>query len=144
MAVSRTKKRTSRPADVRPAKSSHLHNASSFEEILKQAGSVDMYVLCLYITGTTPRSTAAIANVRALCEEHLRGRYELEVVDIYQQPHKAVGEQIIAVPTLVKSLPAPPRRIIGTMSDQEKVLIGLNLKPKSAASAANLTHWVEI
>jgi circadian clock protein KaiB len=89
------------------------------------------YVLRLYITGTTPRSLQAIANVKAICEEHLQGRYELEVIDLYQQPVLAYGEQIIAAPTLIKKLPEPLRRIIGDMTNTEKVLVGLDLRPKA-------------
>jgi circadian clock protein KaiB len=79
----------------------------------------------------TPRSTDAVASIKALCEEHLQGRYDLEVVDIYQHPHLAKDEQIIAVPTLVKHLPAPLRRLIGNLSDIERVLLGLDLRRKT-------------
>lgn len=85
------------------------------------------YVLRLFITGMTPRSVRAIANVKKLCEERLQGRYDLEVVDLYQQPQLAQGEQIIATPTLIRKLPLPPRRIIGDMSNTERVLAGLDL-----------------
>jgi circadian clock protein KaiB len=88
------------------------------------------YVLRLYVTGTTPRSVQAIRNLKKICEEHLSGRYNLEVVDIYQQPVLAKGEQIIAVPTLIKRLPAPLRRFVGDMSDADKVLLGLDVRPK--------------
>jgi circadian clock protein KaiB len=88
------------------------------------------YVLRLYVTGMTPRSTRAIENVRKLCEEHLTGRYELDVIDIYQQPILAKGEQIIATPTLIKKLPLPLRKVIGDMSDSERFLLGIDLKPK--------------
>jgi circadian clock protein KaiB len=88
------------------------------------------YVLRLYVTGTTPRSSAAIANVRRTCEAHLRGRYDLRVIDIYQQPALARGEQIVAVPMLVKTLPLPRRRLIGDMADTERVLAGLDLPPR--------------
>jgi len=88
------------------------------------------YVLKLYITGATPRSTKAIMNIRQICEEHLKGRYELDIVDIFQQPVLAKGEQIIAAPTLIKKLPDPLRRFIGDMSDTEKILIGLDLRKK--------------
>ncbi len=88
------------------------------------------YVLRLYVTGTTPRSMQAIANVKSICEQYLHGRYELEVIDLYQQPVLAQGEQIIAAPTLVKKLPEPLRRIIGDMTNTEKVLVGLDLRPK--------------
>jgi circadian clock protein KaiB len=86
------------------------------------------YVLRLYITGTTPHSTRAIVNVRSICETHLQGRYELEVVDISQHPTLAVGEQIIAAPTLIKKLPLPLRRFIGDMSQIDRVLLGLDLR----------------
>jgi circadian clock protein KaiB len=88
------------------------------------------YILKLYITGMTPQSMRAIANVKKICEEHLQGRYELEVVDLYQQPQLAKGEQIIAAPTLIKKLPHPLRRIIGDMSKTERVLVGLDLRMK--------------
>ena len=88
------------------------------------------YVLRLYVSGATPRSTEAIMNIKKVCEEHLNGRYELEVIDIYQQPVLAKGEQIIAVPTLVKKLPLPPRKFIGSMHDVDRILMGLDLKPK--------------
>jgi circadian clock protein KaiB len=88
----------------------------------------DRYVLRLYVTGMTPRSTRAVENVRAICEEHLQGRYDLEVIDIYQQPTLAKGEQIIAAPTLIKKLPLPLRRVIGDLSSTERVLLGLDLR----------------
>ena len=88
-----------------------------------------LYVLRLYVTGMTPRSITALANIKEICEEHLKGRYDLQVIDIYQQPTLAEGEQIIAVPTLIKKLPLPLRRFIGDLSDREQVLIGLDLKP---------------
>lgn len=87
----------------------------------------DTYVLRLYVTGMTPRSARAVANLQAICTEYLDGRYDLEVVDIYQQPALAKGEQIIAAPTLIKKLPLPMRRIIGDMSDRARVLLGLDL-----------------
>lgn len=88
------------------------------------------YGLRLYVAGMTPRSARAIANIKEICEEHLKGRFTLEVIDIYQQPVLAEGDQIIAVPTLLKKLPPPLRRLIGDLSDRERVLIGLDLKPK--------------
>jgi circadian clock protein KaiB len=91
------------------------------------------YVLRLYVTGMTPRSIRAIENVRAICDAHLQGRYELEVIDIYQQPVLAKGEQIVAAPTLIKQLPAPLRRIIGDLSNRDRVLIGLDLRPRGQA-----------
>ena len=91
--------------------------------------SAERYVLRLYVTGMTPRSTRAVENVRTICEEHLHGRYDLEVIDIYQQPTLAKGEQIIAAPTLVKKLPLPLRRVIGDLSNTDRVLLGLDLRP---------------
>jgi circadian clock protein KaiB len=88
------------------------------------------YVLRLYVTGTTPASTRAIEQVRAICEEHLHGRYELQVIDIYQMPTLAKDHQIIATPTLIKVLPAPLRRFIGDLSRAEKILFGLDLREK--------------
>ena len=88
------------------------------------------YLLRLYVTGTTGRSIRAIQNVRRICEEHLRGLYELEVVDIYKNLPLARGDQIVAAPTLIKRLPAPLRRLIGDMSDEQRVLVGLDIRPR--------------
>ncbi len=88
----------------------------------------EKYILRLYVAGTTPNSVRAISNIKEICEKHLKGRYELEVVDLYQQPGLASGEQIIAAPTLIKKLPLPLRRIIGDMSAVDKVLVGLDLR----------------
>jgi circadian clock protein KaiB len=86
------------------------------------------YLLRLYVTGSTPKSVHAIANIKQICEEHLQGRYDLEVIDLYQRPNLAKGEQIIAAPTLIKKLPLPLRRIIGDLSNTERVLVGLDLR----------------
>jgi len=85
------------------------------------------YILRLYVTGMTPRSARAVKNLQTICDEYLKGRYDLEVIDIYQQPALTKGEQIIAAPTLIKKLPLPMRRIIGDMSDRDRVLLGLDL-----------------
>ncbi len=90
----------------------------------------EIYFLRLYVTGMTPKSTRAIANLKDLCKKYLEGRYELEVIDIYQQPKLAEGEQIIAAPTLIKKLPLPMRRLIGDMSDTDRFLVGIDLKPR--------------
>jgi circadian clock protein KaiB len=79
----------------------------------------------------TPKSTQAISNIKKICEEYLKGRYDLQVIDIYQQPALAKGEQIIAAPTLIKKLPLPLRRFIGDMSNKEKILMGLDLRAKA-------------
>jgi circadian clock protein KaiB len=102
---------------------------STFERAASTADET-MYELRLYVAGMTPRSARAIANIKEICEEYLKGRYALKVFDIYQQPLQAAGEQIIAVPTLLKILPPPLRRIIGDLSNREKVLVGLDLKPR--------------
>ncbi|MEO6181999.1 MAG: circadian clock KaiB family protein [Verrucomicrobiota bacterium] len=99
------------------------------EEDQKKRGK-EKYLLRLYISGITPRSTTAIERIKRICEEHLKGRYELEVIDIYQQPSLAKGEQIIAAPTLIRKLPLPLRRIIGDMSNEGRVLLGLDLRPQ--------------
>lgn len=86
------------------------------------------YRLTLYVSGSSPRSVRAIGNIKRVCEEHLDGRYSLEVVDLYQQPERASGAQILATPTLIKSLPTPIRRLVGDLADVEKVLKGLGLR----------------
>ncbi len=104
------------------------NDAEAFEQALKAAKD-KKYLLKLYVAGATPKSTQAIMNIKTICEEHLKGRYELEVIDVYQQPALAQGEQIIAAPTLVKKLPPPLRKFIGSMADVERILVGLDLKP---------------
>lgn len=91
----------------------------------------ERYTLRLYVTGMTRRSAEAIARIKAICEEHLNGRYTLDVIDIYQHPALARDEQIIAAPTLIKVLPKPLRRLIGNLSDNERVLCGLDLRPRT-------------
>lgn len=88
------------------------------------------YELRLYIAGLTPQSQRAITNVQAVCREHLAGRYDLKIIDIYQQPVLAKGEQIVAVPTLIKHLPQPLRKVIGSMADAKTLLVGLDLRHK--------------
>ena len=88
----------------------------------------EKYVLRLYVSGSTSKSALAVENIKRICEQHLKNRYDLEVIDIYQQPKLARDEQIVAVPTLIKRLPRPLRRLIGDLSDQDKVLFGLDLK----------------
>jgi circadian clock protein KaiB len=88
------------------------------------------YVLRLYVSGQTPRSVLAIENMRRICAEHLSQRYNLEIIDIYLHPEACQQQQIIAVPTLIKVLPHPLRRIIGDLSNTEKVLVGLELRPR--------------
>jgi circadian clock protein KaiB len=102
------------------------------EAVIRERSST-CYVLRLYVSGLTPRSQRAIDNLKAICEEHLQGRYDLEVVDIFQQPEFAKAEQIIAAPTLVKELPLPLRKFIGDMSQTEKILLGLEIRPENPA-----------
>jgi circadian clock protein KaiB len=90
------------------------------------------YNLRLYVAGQTPKSITALANLKAICEEHLAGRYRIEVIDLLQQPQLAAGDQILAVPTLVRRLPEPLKKIIGNLSDKERVLVGLDLRPEGA------------
>ena len=104
--------------------------AEEFEKAIAGREKNQHYVLRLYITGSTARSAAAISNIRKLCEEHLAGHYDLEVIDIYQQPILAQGEQIIAAPTLIKKLPFPLRKVVGDLSNEERVLIGLDIRPR--------------
>ena len=91
-----------------------------------------MWELRLYVAGQTPKSVAAFANLKRLCEEHLAGRYTIEVVDLVKHPQLAEGDQIIAVPTLVRKLPEPVRKIVGDLSSTERALVGLQLRPRPA------------
>ncbi|RQW81062.1 MAG: circadian clock protein KaiB [Methanothrix sp.] len=87
------------------------------------------YILRLYVAGQTRKSLAAFANLKKICEEHLQGRYKIEVVDLLEKPQLAKGDQILAIPTLVRQLPPPLKKIIGDLSNTEKVLVGLDLRP---------------
>ena len=89
----------------------------------------ERWELRLYVAGNTPKSSAALANLKKYCELHLQGRYVLEVIDLLVKPQLAAGDQILAIPTLVRKLPVPIRKIIGELSNEEKVLVGLNIKP---------------
>jgi circadian clock protein KaiB len=108
--------------DVQPANA-----LAGFEVALEERGKGE-YLLRLYVTGMTPKSLKAIENIRKICEEHLEGRYQLEIIDIYQQPIFAKEGQIIAAPTLVKELPPPLRRFIGDMSQTDRLLVGLDVR----------------
>jgi len=109
---------------VKPKKTTEVFDQSV------QKKAKEKYVLRLYVAGLTPRSQTAIKNIKKICEEHLNGRYDLEVIDVYQQPVLAKGEQIIAAPTLIKKLPLPLRKFIGDLSDSERILLGLDLRTK--------------
>jgi circadian clock protein KaiB len=104
---------------------------AEFEAAIKKKGT-EYYVLRLYIAGNNLRSQTAVENVKKICEEHLKGRYELEVIDIYQDRSKNPVDLVLAAPTLIRKLPLPLRRIIGDMTKKEKVLVGLDLLPRSS------------
>lgn len=106
-----------------------LDSLEDFELALTK-GTAGNYLLRLYVSGMTPNSQKAVENVKKICEEHLKGRYELEIIDIYQQPIFAKEGQIVAAPTLVKELPLPLRKFIGDMSQTERILLGLDLRTK--------------
>lgn len=107
-----------------------VDSTAAFEKAVETAVDGQLYVLRLYVAGINPRSSIAIRSITDICEQHLKGRYDLEVIDIYQNPTLAKGEQIIAAPTLIKKLPEPLRRFIGDLADQERILVGLDLRPK--------------
>lgn len=108
----------------------YAREVEKVKKSLPRTSKDEKYVLRLYIAGMTPRSTRAVMNIKEICEQSLDNRYDLQVIDLYQQPVLAQGEQIIAAPTLVKKLPLPLRKFIGDMSDTERILVGLDLKPK--------------
>ena len=91
----------------------------------------EVWHLRLYVAGQSPKSLRAFANLKRLCEEYLSGRYKIEVIDLVEQPHLAAGDQIMALPTLVRKLPSPLKRIIGNLSDKEKFLVGMDLKSRT-------------
>jgi circadian clock protein KaiB len=129
----------------RAKKDAVIDSNAIFEELLKNADAIQHYQLRLYITGTTTRSSQAISNIRSLCEEFLPGHYDLEVIDIYQQPTEAAKEQIIAAPTLVKELPIPPKRLIGDLSNRDRVMVGLSLTDKNdPKKPAAKTQWMKV
>ena len=99
-------------------------------EAMPTAEGPGFYHLRLYIAGQTAKSVTAITNLKRICETHLAGRYDIEVVDLVQTPMLAAGDQIVAVPTLIRRLPEPLKRIIGTLSDTEKMLVGLDIRPR--------------
>ncbi len=97
---------------------------------MPQSSEAEVFRLRLYIAGQTPRAVGAFTNLKRICEEHLQGRYELEIIDLVQTPALAIGDQILAVPTLVRRLPKPIKKIIGDLSNRERVLVGLDLRPR--------------
>jgi len=107
-----------------------LTTTELFEQALSESKE-QHYILRLYVAGTTIQSVTALQNIKKICEEYLEGRYQLEVIDIYQQTEAIIAENIVAVPTLIKELPPPLQKVIGNLSNTEKVLVGLNLLPKN-------------
>jgi circadian clock protein KaiB len=99
------------------------------EQKSRHQPDADVWNLRLYVAGQTPRSIAAFANLKRLCEEHLSGRYNIEVVDLVKHPQLAAGDQIVAIPTLVRKLPEPLRKIVGDLRDTERALVGLQVRP---------------
>jgi circadian clock protein KaiB len=102
----------------------------------KKVARSDDWILRLYVAGQSARSSAALHNLEAICNEHLAGRYRIEVIDLLKQPQLARGDQIMAVPTLVRHLPPPVKKIIGDLSNQESVLVGLDLRPRRRRTGA--------
>ena len=98
----------------------------------KKKSASDEWILRLYIAGQSARTAAALQNLQSICEEHLAGRYRIEVIDLLKHPQLARGDQIVAVPTLVRHLPPPMKKIIGDLSNEERVLVGLDLRPRTA------------
>jgi circadian clock protein KaiB len=97
--------------------------------VCRKERTLPNYLLKLYVTGKTPRAELAIANLRRICEEELRGQYELQIIDVLEHPQLAEDDKILATPTLIKRLPPPLRRVIGDLSDKDKVLLGLEVRP---------------
>ena len=111
-------------------KNSQAKSPLSLEETARKGrqGDADSWDLRLYVAGQTPRSVAAFANLKRICEEHLAGRYTIEVIDLMKHPQLAAGDQILAIPTLVRKLPQPIRKIVGDLRDTERALVGLQLR----------------
>lgn len=105
------------------------------EPIADSVPDPDFWQLRLYVAGQTPRSVAAVANLQRICDEHLAGRYSIEIVDLLKNPQLAEGDQIVAIPTLVRRLPVPIRKIIGDLSNAERTLVGLDLRPRRSGAA---------
>ncbi len=113
----------------------HGNDTKSFEDAFAAEPKAAQYCLRLFVAGNSPQSTRAIQNIQALCEETLAGQYDLAVIDIYQHPEQAKPEQIIVTPTLLKKLPFPVSRVVGDLSDKERLLAGLAIAPRDAAAA---------
>ena len=108
-------------------------NRESPKETLKKSEASEIWELRLYVAGQTPKALTAFANLKKICEEHLKGKYTIEVIDLFKNPQLAAGDQILALPTLVRKLPEPIKKIIGDLSNTERVLVGLDIRSKSLA-----------
>jgi len=117
-------------------KTANRHRAAKAERAAPPAPQNEYLILRLYVAGQTPKSLTALANLRRICQEYLEKRYTIEVVDLLEKPHLASGDQILAIPTLVRRLPSPVRKIIGDLSNRERVLIGLDIAEPSAKASA--------
>ena len=114
----------------KPKRRSSPRAPTSQKRATRKNGALpEFYELRLYVAGQTTRSLAALANLKRICEEHLRGRYRIEVIDLLEHPQLARGDQILALPTLVRKLPKPIRKLVGDLSDTERALVGLDLRP---------------
>jgi circadian clock protein KaiB len=122
------KARTARSRRAAPARASASASKAPTKRRQSRGGGASFWQLRLYVAGQTPKSVAAFSNLKRICEEHLSGRYRIEVVDLLQNPTLARGDQILALPTLVRQLPAPVKKIIGDFSNTERVLVGLDLR----------------
>ena len=105
--------------------------SSSVSEVAAGVAPGEVWELRLYVAGQTPKSVTAFTNLKKICEEHLAGRYRIEVIDLLEHPQLAAGDQIVAIPTLVRKLPEPLRKIVGDLRNTERALVGLNLRPAS-------------
>lgn len=106
-----------------------MRSTTQITEPGSEKSKPDIYILRLYVAGQTPKSMTAFANLKKLCEEHLSGKYKIEVIDLLKNPQLARGDQILAIPTLVRKLPQPLKKIIGDLSNTERVLVGLDIRP---------------
>ena len=111
-----------------------MKSLKSLERPLVPELAPEVWELRLYVAGQSPKSVAAFANLKNLCEEHLAGKYTIEVIDLLEQPQLAAGDQIVAIPTLVRKLPQPLRKIVGDLSNRERTLVGLQLRPAKLSS----------
>ncbi len=126
--VRKTARKTEASA-ARQKRCAHIDKGGITSERRQEDRECSVFDLRLYVAGQTPKSLTAIANLKKICEEHLKGQYRIEVVDLQKNPQLAAGDQILAIPTLVRKLPEPIRKIIGDLSNTERVLVGLDLRP---------------